>query len=97
MKNLTNLLKNSSTITNLTIFGATKFEENFLCEKTNFKFQLEQLKFDEIEGPFVSEDCVVDFLHSQKGSLKKLTILKTPKSEKLQNLINEIRSNFGKD
>ena len=94
MKSLTNLLKYSSTISNLTLLGVVGLTDNFLAEKTNFKFQLRLLKLDEIEGPSVSECCVVDFLKSQSSTLEKISILKPPKSEKLQNLINEIRSSI---
>ncbi|XP_070503931.1 uncharacterized protein [Chironomus tepperi] len=92
MKCLTNFLKKSSKISNLSISGITNFPDNFLSEKLNFKFQLQHLKMDEIEGFEVSECCAVDFLESQRGSLKTLSIMKSSKSEKLQNLINEIKS-----
>jgi len=92
MKSLTNLLKNSSTILNLSLLGVVEFEDNFLAEINNLKFQLRLLKMDEIEGPNVSESCAVHFLKSQSATLDTISILKPPKNEKLQNLINEIRS-----
>ncbi|CAG9810691.1 unnamed protein product [Chironomus riparius] len=95
MKSLTNLLKYSSTITNLTVVGVTKFPDNFLTTKSTYKFHLQQLTMDDIEG--LEDSYPAQFLESQRGTLKKLSILKPPESEKLQNLINEIRCSIDCD
>lgn len=96
MKSLSNLLKTSTTVSDLSVIGVTKCLENFLSTNFNFKFQLNNLKIDSIEGKNVNENSVVNFLNSQAAKLKTLVILKQPESENLQNLLNSIQNSIKK-
>lgn len=91
MKHLTDLLKNLSSIQCLTLLGVTEFPKNFLSINHEFKFELENLIIDNVEGEHVNEDSVIEFLNKQKEHLKELAISKHPDSIRLSKLINDVQ------